>query len=45
MLMEKKNQLKNEPLVTRSTGSALSNWSAPRAEVQGLMPPDPTATR
>ena len=44
-LMEKKNQLKNEPLFTRSAGSAPSNWSAPRAEVQGLMPPDPMAMR
>ncbi|GER35515.1 carbonic anhydrase [Striga asiatica] len=43
--MAKKNQLKNEYLWLASVWSASSNWSAPKEETHGLMPPVPTAMR
>lgn len=45
MLMAKKNQLKKDDLLADSLGSDSSNWSAPKDETQGLMPPVPRAMR
>jgi hypothetical protein len=41
--MEKKNQLKKELFLSLSAGTPSSNWSAPKEETQGLMPPAPMA--
>lgn len=45
MLMAKKNQLKNEYFFWTSFSSASSNWSAPKDETHGLIPPVPRAIR
>lgn len=39
------HQLKNEHLVMHCTGFRQSNWSAPKAWMQDLFPPSPTATK
>lgn len=45
MLMAKKNQLKNANFLWTSFSSVSSNWSAPKEETHGLIPPVPRAIR